>query len=174
MKRNILVSLMIIGAVTALISGATFSAFNDTAEVTSTLTTGTVNVSLADGSDVDAGTFTWNPCTEGAVNLGSLSECLSTVAIYYDGTLSAELLFELSTDNTGCFVLYMNWNDGPGEVSTSADELSFGPVDAEDGALLVSVELNGALDQDALNLCQGTDLNLTLLVTATEVLPVAP
>ena len=172
MKRNILVSLMIIGAVTALISGATFSAFNDTAEVTSTLTTGTVDVSLADGSDVDAGTFTWNPCTEGAVNLGSLSECLSTVAIYYDGTLSAELLFELTTDNAGCFVVSMDWNDG-GPVSAPVN-LSLGPVTAEDGVLLVSVELNGALDQDALNLCQDTDLDLTLLVTATEVLPVAP
>jgi predicted ribosomally synthesized peptide with SipW-like signal peptide len=162
MKRNILVSLMIIGAVAALVSGATFATFTDSATVTDTITTGTVNISLDAESDSDTGTFSWDPCTQSPLNVGSLEPCESTVEIFYNGTLNAELTFAIvPTGATGCFGISMGW-DG----ATPVEGLSLGPVPADSASLVVSVMVTD--DGEA---CQGVDLGLELTVTATEVLP---
>jgi len=164
MKRNILVSLMIIGAVAALISGATFSAFNDTETVDGTVSAGTVTVDL---SPTGEGGLTWTPCAED--NLGSEEECTSTVAVDYTGSLAANLDFALTITDTGsCFQVSMAWAGG--SAVTTPAPMVLGPVTAVDDDLVITVLIDPSLlsDQEALNACQGADLILSLLVTATE------
>jgi predicted ribosomally synthesized peptide with SipW-like signal peptide len=161
MKRNILVSLMIIGAVAALISGATFSAFTDDQTVTGTLTTGTVDVSLGESE-----TLNWTP-TACDSPIGSQTVCTSTINVTYTG-LSALLDFNLSFDSGSCFDVAMTWSHGPEVRNGASPQVITGPaILAQDGTLTVTVQVAN-LEQSSLDACQDTTINLTLVVTASE------
>jgi predicted ribosomally synthesized peptide with SipW-like signal peptide len=167
MKRSILISLMIIGAVAAMISGATFSAFTDSDDVTGTLTTGNVTVSVGNSDS-----FNFSPsCTD---PIGSYDVCTSTVAVTYGGTnsLPASLALDLVFDNPeSCFVVGLSWSGGGSDSGASPQQVLV--ASAASGTATVTVQVNNSLDQLTLNGCQDEIINLTLTATATE-LPPAP
>ena len=163
MKRSILLSLMIIGAVAAMISGATFSAFTDSDDATGTLTTGNVNVTLGNSES-----FSFSPsCTN---PIGSDDICTSTVAVTYGGTnsLPASLALDLAFNNPeSCFVVGLSWSGGGSDSGASPQQV---PVaSAASGTATVTVQVNNSLNQTALNGCQDETITLTLTVTATEI-----
>lgn len=172
MKRNILVSLMIIGAVAALVSGATFSAFSDSATVSSgTLTTGTVEVTLGSES------FTWDPTTCESAPLNSNFSCSDDITVTYLGTLAAtvNITGTVTESTAGCFAV--DWSPGgdwtavTGDIGAvaGADLLITTPA-SQTGAITVTVTLDPSVDQSSLT-CQGATISLTLTVAAEEELP---
>lgn len=184
MKRNILFSLMMIGAVASLIAGASFSAFTDSDTLTGTITAGNVQVSIG-----GPGTLSWSPQTEGTCNatgqtstptpIGSDDVCVSTVNVDYSGNLDAHmivgLVFTPTVGPAGCFVVDLAWNPtvGTGDDSTDgASPLELVVPVAGDGVLTVTVRIDPDLPDGGeganTSTCQNASINLTLTVTATE------
>ena len=159
---------MIIGAVSAMISGATFSAFTDEETATGSLSTGNVFVSLG-GSD----NLSFTPCTD---PIGSDEVCTATVNVTYGGanSLPALLDFDLEWGATSCFAVELEWDGSGAAVSDSGTASPLGIADqtAESGVVTITVEVRNVgtgFDQAALNACQdATTGTMTLTVTATE------
>jgi predicted ribosomally synthesized peptide with SipW-like signal peptide len=164
LKRNILFSLMIIGAIAALISGATFSAFTDSAEVTGSITAGNVQVDTNDTT-----TLAWNPTADCPAStpttfLGSGDSCTSTVPVDYTGNLPASMSFLLTWESSGdCFEVSASFGSTP--FTGEGSQLSLEVAAAADGQVTVTVGLPG----DAPNSCQSATISLTLTVTTTEI-----
>jgi predicted ribosomally synthesized peptide with SipW-like signal peptide len=170
-KRNILFSLMMIGAVAALISGATFSAFTDTANITGSITAGNVQVGFG-----QTGNLSWNPsatCSQpaGTPVLGSTGSCTSTVTVNYTGNLPADMDLSLAFTQSAvtpspCFLVELSWSGG-GEDSGTTSPVELTDLTAANGTATVTVSLAelSQVNQDA---CQSIGISLTLTVTTTE------
>lgn len=171
MKRNILFSLMMIGAVAALISGATFSAFTDSAQVTGTITAGNVDVSFGETT-----VFNWTPdlsCPEspaGSALVRSGTTCTSTVNVIYSGTITAKMTLTLgwTGTNSSCFNVTAQYGatafiNGPDPAPL---EHVVNPVTPGTYPVTVTV----GLPAGAANTCQNATINLTLTVTTTDAL----
>jgi predicted ribosomally synthesized peptide with SipW-like signal peptide len=170
---------MIIGAVVALISGATFSTFTDSAFISGSINAGTVYVNALSGQEDT--TFTWSGTScPGPLNSGA--SCTSTVNVSYDGTLAATMDIDLSyvefiepPESEGqppstCFTISAVWSATDGDPAEEAltegqESLSLTGLTAESGTLSVQVTL---IDNDG---CQGASVSLFLDITTTEDLP---
>ena len=165
MKRNILFSLMMIGAVAALISGATFSAFTDSATVTGSITAGNVQVGI--GQETLSWSGTDCPGSASAI-IGSGDDCTSSATVDYTGNLPATMdLVLVSTPSvTGCFTVTATWSVGSQSfVAGVANTIQLLNVTAEDGTVSVTV----SLPTNAPNNCQSATLGLNLTVSTEEV-----
>ena len=172
MKRSILVSLMIIGAVAALISGATFSAFTDTETIEGTITAGNVDVDL-DGATSLA--FTPAPCPS---PIGSETVCTTIITVNYTGSLAATLDMSLAftPSDASCFAVSLAWDGSgidPAPATGGTGTLSLLDQLAENGTVTVTVQIDSAnlllTSQAALDACQDATTNImTLTVVATE------
>jgi predicted ribosomally synthesized peptide with SipW-like signal peptide len=157
---------MIIGAIAALISGATFSAFTDSATVTGSITAGNVQVDTNDTT-----TLVWNlsetcPASTPTTVIGSGDSCTSTVPVDYTGNLPASMSLLLTWEEStqGCFTVDASF--GTTEfVSGEGSQLSLEVAAAADGVVTVTV----GLPEDAPNSCQSATISLTLTVTTTEI-----
>ena len=159
MKRSILLSLLIIGAVAAMVGGASFSAFTDQESASGTVTAGTVQVGL---TPTGSGSLTWTG-TGCPGPIGTGDTCTSTVDVDYTGNLAATMDLVLTdNDAAGCFNVSGTWTADDGTPTGAA--LDQTGVTAEDGTVSVSVQLAPS----APNSCQGASVDVTLTVTTTE------
>ena len=172
MRRNILFSLMMIGAVAALVSGATFSFFTDSANVTGSITAGNVQVGVGSATLSWTGCPSATPTTSGV--LGSTNTCTSTVSVDYTGNLAATMVLDVaftqspSTSPT-CFQVGLSWSGGGTPANGTSSPQAVSGLTAADGTATVTVAVRSDLTQEQLNACQGVAINLTLTVTTTEV-----
>jgi predicted ribosomally synthesized peptide with SipW-like signal peptide len=160
-----LFSLMMIGAVAALISGATFSAFTDSATVTGSITAGNVQVGFQ-----ETGNLNWNPSatclepTPGVNILGSGDSCTSTVNVDYTGNLAASMVLTLTwTETSPCFQVTASFGATP--LASGGGGLTLNVANAADGQVSVTV----ALPSNAADSCQNAQISLSLTVTTTEI-----
>ena len=178
MKRNILFSLMMIGAVASLIAGASFSAFTDSDSLQGTITAGNVQVSIG-----GPGELSWDSTEACPGPIGSEDICTSTVDVNYSGNLDAYLTANLAftpvDDGTpaGCFLVGLTWDPSVGTIGDSTDGTS-SPLEllvpqAQDGVLTITVQIDPDLPDSSEGgpsneSCQDAAIDLDLTVTATE------
>jgi predicted ribosomally synthesized peptide with SipW-like signal peptide len=158
MKRSILLSLLVIGAVAAMVSGASFSVFSDTESASGTVTAGTVQVDL---TPTGTGSLVWSGA--GCPSpLGSGDTCTANVAVNYAGNLAATFAMTLGAveSEPGCYTVSGTWDPDPPGGSTTP--LPIASTAAADGTVAITVTLSGP------NSCQGDTVDVTLTVTATE------
>ena len=170
MKRSILVSLMIIGAVAALVSGATFSVFTDTETATGTITAGNVDVNL-DG----AATLVFDPTVDCGAVIGSTTVCTEIITVNYIGTLLASLGMTLDWTPTAapeCFAVDLDWLGASTDSDSDSGKggaLAVADTTAESGTVTVTVQIDPLLTGVDLDDCQNaTTGTMTLTVVATE------
>ena len=178
MKRSILFSMLIIGAVAALVTSASYAGFNDTDSASGTVTAGTV---VLDDGGVE--TFDINfpgPSCPGPLGVGDI--CNNGVpgvsggyALTYTGNLDAHVALSLATVESAhagaaCFTVIGTAKESgiaglfslpipPGYT----DPLGF-PVA---GGETITVWVTAALTRDS-NECQGVTATVTVTATATE------
>lgn len=179
MKRSILLSLMVIGAVAALITAATSATFTD--QVTSTantFTAGTVNLT-ADGNCPDAGTTTG--CSYSAVNFTMPAGGLMPgQSVHHDYTIAnaGSLNFTYATTTTphapgsGANIWTCN-SSAVSVVVTGGDDAAGGGSINGSGATTGSktpdtVTVTVSMPLAADNSCQGATGTLDVVFTATQ------
>lgn len=158
MKRSILFSALVIGAVLAVVAGAsTYATFTDQAAGSQTVTAGTVDVVVNnDTDDAFAISFGGSSCTS-STNMAYGDSCTFTVNVKNDGTLSFTTAYTITeTDANNCF-------------STSLSGLPSGDgVDADhDPADTHAATLTTTLDSDVAA-CQGASNLIGLTIDATQ------
>lgn len=171
MRRNILFSLMMIGAVAALVSGATFSAFTGTANVTGSITAGKVTVGLGSETLSWTNCLTPTPTTSGL--LGSANTCTSQVQVNYTGNLAATMVLKVewtqsATTPANCFQVGASWSAGGSAGPSTTSPVQVTGLTAANGTATVTVAIASGLSQANLDACQNVGINLTLTVTTTE------
>jgi predicted ribosomally synthesized peptide with SipW-like signal peptide len=153
-----LLSLLVIGAVAAMVGGASYSAFTDSESASGTVTAGSVAVDL---SPTGSGSLVWSGA--GCPSpLGQGDSCTADVAVDYTGNLAATFDMSLvaTESEPGCYTVGGVWDPNPPGAPTTA--LPTSTAVAEDGTVAITVTLTGG------NSCQGETASVTLTVTATE------
>jgi predicted ribosomally synthesized peptide with SipW-like signal peptide len=180
MRRSIIVSLLVVGAVAAMVSGASFSVFSDTESASGTVTAGTV--ALDDGG-VETFLIDFpSPSCPGPMGVGDI--CNNGVpgvsggyVLTYTGTLDAHVALSLSTvesshPGAACFTVVGTADlDGAGLYTLPippgyTDPAGF-PVVGGGAAETIRVWVTAALTRDS-NDCQGVSATATVTAVATE------
>ena len=85
MRRSILTSFVVIGAVLALVVGAgTFAVFTDTDDIAGTVGAGTLQVVLQDGNPVNQAALSFEMGTDACPALADGESCTTTVEVIHD------------------------------------------------------------------------------------------
>lgn len=178
MKRSILLSMLTIGAVAAMVTGASFAGFSDTQSGSGTVTAGTVTLD-------DGGVETFNinfpgPSCPGPMGVGDI--CNNGVpgvsggyVLTYTGNLPAHVALSLATVESAhagaaCFTVIGTAKESgvtglftlpipPGYT----DPLGFPVVGGE----TITAWVTASLSRDS-NECQGVTATVTVTATATE------
>jgi predicted ribosomally synthesized peptide with SipW-like signal peptide len=166
-KRSILLSGLIIGAVLSIVAGAgTFATFTDSATGTQTLNSGTVDV-LVDGTASD--NFTINMTGPGCPSDMAFGDsCSWTATVENDGSLSFTTAYTIveveSTDPHDCWtVTYTGLPAGDAEGGDA--DADHDPGDSHSTTLTATLDNPGGGDD---NICQGATDDITLTIDATQ------
>ena len=173
MKRSILMSLFVIGAMASLVAVGTWAQFTDSGTGSGTVTAGTVDIVL-DGDVDDNIDLTFNsdagcpsPMAPGdtCTDTVGITNDASTLAIDYTATAEVTAGKECDDDNVGDdFTVsvghFVDTTVNPGTNDTN--HFPAGLADSE--TFHVHVTLDAAVDDD----CQGDSATVTLTVSATQ------
>ena len=160
MKRSILFSVLIIGAVFAVVAGAgTFATFTDSATGGQTVSSGTVDV-LVNGDTDDNFAVSLAGGAGCPSNMAFGDSCTFAVTVANNGSLSFTTAFTLTeTDANNCWTT---------TYALPAGDAEGGDADADhDPADSHSTTLSTALDNDAA-VCQGASNAISLTIDATQ------
>jgi predicted ribosomally synthesized peptide with SipW-like signal peptide len=193
MRRSILFSLMVIGAVIAVVAGAsTFSAFTSSDSISGTVTAGKLKVDLdqTSGTEIDT-TFTLGngtDCDTGEMAPGD--DCVVNLTVQNENPSNLEFTYVLDVAKTGdispsCFTLKIDTVTHSVGTDVTSTTIA-GPADAVQIKHLensIGGDTTDALDpndSDSFNLhvaipvtetrdaCQGVALTITASVVATQ------
>lgn len=162
MKRSILFSALVIGAVLSIVAGAsTFATFTDQATGSQTVTAGSVDVEVNnDTDDAFAITFGGASCTAPG-NMAFGDSCTFTLNVKNAGTLSFTTSFLVGeTDTNNCFTTALTGLPA-GDVEGGDADNDHDPADTH------AATLTTTLDNDAA-VCQGAANTVSVTIDATQ------
>lgn len=190
MRRSILTSLVVIGAVLALVMGAsTFAVFTETNTLTNdpgqggaALSSGTFDLVLTDDESTQFLSFSPVEPGSGCMNMAPGDSCVTTFTVTNGGSL--EFTYEGSLtesgDEAGCFDPEFAVDTANSDASPAVDNSSLtfelvldgsgdgGNGDALDGGETDTFTLTVTLNEAAGLECQGINVFYTVSVTATQ------
>jgi len=176
MKRSILLSMLTIGAVAAMVTGASFAGFTDTQSGSGAVTAGTVTLDGVDTFDINfPGASCPGPMGVGDICTTGVLGVSGGYALTYTGNLDAHVALSLATVESAhagaaCFTVIGTAKESgvtglftlpipPGYT----DPLGFPVVGGE----TITVWVTANLSRDS-NECQGVTATVTVTATATE------
>ncbi|MEO6198058.1 MAG: SipW-dependent-type signal peptide-containing protein [Dehalococcoidia bacterium] len=160
MKKNLLLSTLMIGAVLAVVAGAgTFATFTDQATGSQTVTSGSVDVLVnGDAGDNFAISLTGGPGCPSNMAFGDT--CTFALTVANNGTLSETTAFTLTeTDTNNCWTTTYALPSGDVEGGDAHNDHDPGDSHA--------TTLSTTLDNDAA-VCQGSSNTISLTIDATQ------
>jgi spore coat-associated protein N len=161
-KRSILLSVLIIGAVAALVGAGSWAAFTDSGTASGTVTAGTVDIKL-NGSDTASLTFSSAPGCPNAMAPGD--SCTATVTVT-NGNSSLALDYTIGTptvtpSNSSCTSFSASVTS-PTDTAGDPGHMPAGAPDSE------TFDVTVTLASSAGNECQGASATVSVPVNATQ------
>ncbi|MBU7005674.1 TasA family protein [Phosphitispora fastidiosa] len=181
MKKRIMMSLMIIGLVSALVGGATFAWFTDTAaNEGNTFTAGELDINLTDGDDAAFSGAIYEVGTDGVGIAPGWNGDTKTIKLTNDGTLplmwrgyvtvDADGTNDIALKNAMRFTVSV---DGGTPITVDMTGLADGINGPFAGGTLAkdayrTLEVTPFLPDSAGNLCQGGSFTIDIEINATQ------
>ncbi len=165
MKRSIIMSMLVIGALATLIGAGTWATFTDSGTATGDVTAGTVDVVLNDdGSDDVELTFTPGSDPECPDNMAYNETCTAGLTVANNGSLSVTYDVTVTDSQGACFTSVLDieaaletGDGGEGEGGDSDHNAG----DSHDGTVTTTLDS----DDDS---CQGVTNTVTVTVLASQ------
>lgn len=161
MKRSIIMSMLVIGALATLIGAGTWATFTDSGTATGDVTAGTVNVVLnSDTSDDVELAFEPGTDPECPANMAFGETCTAALTVANAGSLSVTYAVTVVDSAADCFTSVLDIE----AALEAGDEEGDADHDAGDSH---SGTVTTTLDSDA-EACQGATNTVTVTVDATQ------